>query len=474
MPNERKEAQFFDEHVPTNPVINAARLFVKCQDARHHFVNNLVKKIGFPYWDKSIVIKGPAPVAARTASDSADIVFIPFVQENSIRVDAGLRISIYPQDTTFQLICNWQYADSVSAGMDPKGQTLLLMSLDRSVFGHQLFRITDSTAFPMDSGRAAYVRLTSDIYTGNTTPGGRTELVTSTYLTVCNEVQVPNSGDLTGCAPGEPCNGYHTVNQCTTWVVYDVVEDGGSSTGSGTGGSTGNSGGSGGSGSAPEDWDPPPCTGANCSGGWVPVTDDPFQQGKIDSLLKRSALVCNRFRDSLATLCESEHKERFFNIVSYNNQNDTFRVLIGQSDDEVKPNYYMTGGRILIGSWHYHPKYSDGTPGSWPSGGDVAQLYDKQEGFVMIIDADNARYALVVENFAKMTAWKNIYGNGPNMFPEKVALSVLSDTRLYTTGSTYIDMTKEKLLAALGSSGICGIGLYKASAVKGTIFTKIN
>lgn len=273
-----KEVQFFNEHTNSSPVINAAREFVKAQNGKYHFVSNLVEKIGYPYWDKSLVFENIPPTASRTASDSANIVFIPFVQENANSVDAALCISIYPADTTFKIVTNWQYHDSASVGMSGKGQTLLLMSLDRSVFGHELFKIIDSTAFPMDTSRAAaYVRVNSDISAGPVAPHGKTQLVTSTYLTICNEVWVPNDGDLTGCAPGEPCNGYHLVNQCTTWVIYDVTDEEGG--GTGTGGTSGGSGGSTGGGDG--GWTPsnpcgqttPTVRGAtyDCGPGWVPV-----------------------------------------------------------------------------------------------------------------------------------------------------------------------------------------------------------
>ena len=75
----------------------------------------------------------------------------------------------------------------------------------------------------------------------------------------------------------------------------------------------------------------------------------------------------------------------------------------------------------------------------------------------MIVDTCDARYALLVENTATMTQWKNIFGNGPNMLPKKVFNSVMSDPRVYSSGSINVNMTKEKILVALGSSSSCGI-----------------
>jgi hypothetical protein len=266
-----------------------------------------------------------------------------------------------------------------------------------------------------------------------------------------------------------------------TWIW---VNTGGYGGGSGSGGSGSGTGGGGNCtnncGGTPPECQPIAVRGMNanpdCEPGWTPIPDPPPPPAAepIDTLLKKYSELVNRYRDSLGNLCESEHKERFFNIVHNNSQLDTFRVLTGLSDDEVKPNYYMIGGRVLKGSWHYHPKYSDGTPGSWPSGGDVAQLYDKSENFIMIIDTEGERYALVVENKSKMDSWKNIFGNGPKLITDKVYNSVLADPRAYSTGSDYVTMTKEKIMAALGNSNVSGIGLYQASSGSGTIYTKIN
>src|SRR5689334_2426543 len=51
--------KFFTSHQSTNPTIIAAQEFVKNQNDSFHFVENLVKKIGFPYWDKSLVFSKP-------------------------------------------------------------------------------------------------------------------------------------------------------------------------------------------------------------------------------------------------------------------------------------------------------------------------------------------------------------------------------------------------------------------------------
>lgn len=400
-----REARFFNGHLPANGLVNTARQFVMSQNKKYHFVKNLIDKLGYPYWDKAIV-KESEPVANRGASETEGTVFIPFVPENDNTVQATMAVSIHQQDTSFRIIQNWQHRERIHGSMTndstAENVTALFMLLHKEVFGHKRFHITDPALFadlPVPPNRTGREIIIHD------SPGETGRLNSQTFLYcfygyVCGTPSNPactgpNGCDYLNCPTGQ-------CEATSTCVEFEVEEEtgGGGPAGNG-GGGTGGGGPAGGSGgSTGGGWIPPdnPCVPTqannNCGQGWVPIELEeptPPVTEPIDSLLKKAAQLTNKYRDSLASLCESEHKERFFNIVNYNNQLDTFRVLIGLSDNEVHPNYYMTGGRILKGSWHYHPKYSDGTPGSWPSGSDVTELYDKEEGFVMIIDTDNAR-----------------------------------------------------------------------------------
>lgn len=79
-----------------------------------------------------------------------------------------------------------------------------------------------------------------------------------------------------------------------------------------------------------------------------------------------------------------------------------------------------------------------------------------------------------MENKVKMKAWEKIFGNGSKIFPDKVFTAIANDTRFSSVGPDFVQLTKEKLVAALGNSNTCGIGLYQASSSTGTTFIKIN
>ncbi|HVT83547.1 MAG TPA: hypothetical protein VHD35_00020 [Chitinophagaceae bacterium] len=470
--------KFFTGHRSSDPVITAAENFVKQQNEKYNFLNSLTKRIGFPYWDESMFFS--RLYAGRGSwADSESVIYIPFVRDTENFVNAALIIKMNVSDTTFRFLYDWQYAglgfDTITSADHWTARDVfhVFAVFDKTIFGGSKFLITDGRIFNRDTEQYVVTLVDSMPNTA-----GRGNLYEE--QTICNIIEECGLCAFRGetINPGRCCSPTYTI-QCTSIWVY--VDDPSNGTGGGTGGGGGGSGDpgggwqdpcSGGGGALPRGEVVQPCDGS----GWQPIPPDNglLPDESIDTVLNKYAQFVNKYRDSLGALCESEHKERFFNIVNYNNQLDTFRVLIGLSDDEVKPNYYMTGGRILYGSWHYHPKYSDGTPGSWPSGGDVTQLYDKPAGFIMIIDTYDARYALTVEDVTKMTVWKNIFGNGPTQLPFRLAQAVYADPRAYSTGSDYVQMTKEKLLAALGSSANCGIGLYQAISANGTTFTKIN
>ena len=433
---ERIETRFFNSRPTSNPVILSVMSLLNRKNECTPFVEKTVSQIGYPYWDKAVIISLPV-IAGRGAADSSRIIYIPFVRDSENFVNASMAIQVNPADTVIRYLSDWQYRQlpnsSLSLTDSAEKHALFFMTLDNLVFGRQDFIITDTLLFTTGAYRAASVHI--EVAAGTS---GRNEVM-SAPVPVCVNAAL----SLTQCVT---CPGNITLTQC--WSEYYGV---------------GTPGG-----------EPPAGGGGSGGGGWAPGGgSSPPSNEPTDSLLKKAALLVNKYRDSLSALCESDSAERFFNIVLSNNVYDTFRVVKGGKGDDVNPNYNI-GSLIRKGEWHYHQKYPDGTPGSWPSGADVIKLKDKSNGHVMIVDTYNARYALVVENTTQFAAWQNITGNGPVKFPRRVVDSVNADPRIWTNGASYIQMTKEKLIACLGSAASSGIGLYQASLANGTTFIKVN
>ncbi len=50
------EEKFFSNHPTSDSKLNAIINYVKRQNDKKHFVNKVVDQIGYPYWDKSLVL----------------------------------------------------------------------------------------------------------------------------------------------------------------------------------------------------------------------------------------------------------------------------------------------------------------------------------------------------------------------------------------------------------------------------------
>ncbi len=168
------------------------------------------------------------------------------------------------------------------------------MQLDKAVFGHTKFNITDTSLFRTPNGPAGYLLLDSVVSTNTNNFYELVEFcqdVTYFYqacpytLTACSE----------GCDQCYLCMESFVITYC--WQEYVDIGGGGGGTG-GSGGGTGNNGGgssgSGGGGSTPPNCDQQPEPFAKGSGGqtnvinpcggvgWVPIDDDPPYDPDLD------------------------------------------------------------------------------------------------------------------------------------------------------------------------------------------------
>lgn len=312
------EGNFFSRFAANDAATITASKYVERKETQYHFTDGIIQQIGFPHWDKSIVFNTAANnnPSITASNNDATIVFIPFVRDTENVVNALMRITITPSDTSYKIICNWQYTDSVSTGLIGRHQSLLLMALNRSVFHDDLYKITDSLSFIGSGRKGKFVQILSTAYQtlGKPTslPQGLLTQVTYT-VTICysQTVNVPvNSGNLTGCPPDGPCPFYTTQTTCEdiTWVDY--VDDGSGSSTPPT--SPGTGGGGGGYDpplpctpvltpvtTPPIDGDPiPPCPPGGDDGGWVPFEVTPCQKIQV---LKQSAAYrakCQQLKDS--------------------------------------------------------------------------------------------------------------------------------------------------------------------------------
>jgi hypothetical protein len=80
-----QESKFFDSHRSADPLEEALVNFIKSKNDKDNFVELVIKRIGFPRWDKAIT--RPAKSRSRNGrieSDSATLTYIPFVRTHRI------------------------------------------------------------------------------------------------------------------------------------------------------------------------------------------------------------------------------------------------------------------------------------------------------------------------------------------------------------------------------------------------------
>lgn len=265
------EDKFFNSHRTDDPAEKNLVDFLKRQNEKRHFVEKTATQIGFPRWDKALT-KGGLRANGRTASDSATLIYIPFVRDSQSYVNASMVIKASSSDTSFSYLCDWQYSNrqnSATAINDSAEYfAVFFMVLDKSVFGYNKFDLTDTTLFKGNNRKPVCIKL-KDAANAD----GRTTL---SEVVKCQDVTIyfedctyqGNPACTPTCDHCPLCMGSISYQYC--WSEYV-------GTGGGGGGSTGGGGGgSGGSGSG--DGTPPNCDGlpvaramrTQCAAGWEP------------------------------------------------------------------------------------------------------------------------------------------------------------------------------------------------------------
>ncbi|GEM_PF-2034408 len=328
------ENKFFNEHRSDDPLVQAINIYFKTFNSKHQFVGKTVNQIGFPYWDKSITFAktDENSVGRGNSEDSVSVTYIPFVRDSQQFVNASLLVRTTPSDTSFQYLCNWQYAefgfDTTQTGWNARNVFHVFALLDKNVFGRTKFRITDENLLTEDQNSYLdSLGLSFDsvevvfnfIQPSQKTTLGRGNLLMP--VTGCNDVvgcvkthmmafrsgkgQIQPAPDI--CPPGETPMVF-TI--CTDIWVYIPSGDNGSG-GSGGGGSTGGGGGSGGGGIPPECGSTlPGRTNLTdpCEPGWEPVLlppGTPYDPNNYDTIgvsnLLRTNFPCiaSLIKDSL-------------------------------------------------------------------------------------------------------------------------------------------------------------------------------
>ena len=275
-------SRFFTMPASSAPQAKAIAEAVKKQNQKHKFLSSLIKKAGYPRWDKAKVINH----ADRTTSgrgSAEELVYIPLVRDSQNRVGAILAAQMASGDTLYRLLYDSRYK---GFGYDTSGRTqwsarnaFLLFSLfDYSVFGHTKFVITDDSLYRRKTDSTSVVLTLKPETIRNFRAAVLSQVTECAQFTYCDIVS--NFG--CNCVRSSSSSECWDIEICTTYY-YDWGGSGGGETGgwTGTGSGTGEPGGGGGSNGGWWSGDPcagspartlRPALGSGCGTGWTVVS----------------------------------------------------------------------------------------------------------------------------------------------------------------------------------------------------------
>jgi hypothetical protein len=397
---------------------------------KHNFVTNAINQIGYPRWDKTIVIRAENKSNSLTSSDdSSNTYYIPFVRDSQNFVNASLVIFTNNYDTSFTFKYDWKYKqmqNTVNSINDSAEKfALFFMNLDKAVFGHTKFKILDQDLFRQNNKKGLFIVLSNSTNQNN--------LVAQVQ---CTDVQLSYNDcpySIGHCyGPGGVCDAFSfCVNgECTSSVEYQYCDDGG---GAGGGTSSGDGDGSG----LPNGDGPPGNTngggptgnGGGCSScgsggqqgpngspigtGWVPVSMI-IEPCETIVPLKNSTNYKSMFNQFKATALDTSFTYEFSASFSdVNQQNYNIATGINEPKGEVK--IIAQPGETITGCLHTHYK------GTLPifSVGDLRAAYDIVKNNINLAPqitlglatSQGNNYVLTIENIDKFMIFGNEYFN---------------------------------------------------------------
>lgn len=204
----------------------------------------------------------------------------------------------------------------------------------------------------------------------------------------------------------------------------------------------------------------------------MPIEDEPQSNIPIDSIPTILSVICNHKMDSLYQWgMTNGFREQSFIVVKKNGIIYPKNYVVGTlSGDQTDVNYTLATGEQLLAYFHTH---AEDTASYWRTSFSPDDLLEFNKnanvtGYTALLEVGNARYAFVVEDVSKKSAF-NISKKGRHEKLYKAVFNTLSSQ--ISNGQT---LTEETWIQYLGSATVSGIGFYKATAPNKNNFTKLN
>ena len=487
-----KESRFFNEHKSSNPQVQGIADYVKRQNDKLGFVEKTTQMIGYPRWDKAMVIEKPVNQLLEDEGGNQQVTYIPFVRDSQNYVNAALAVLINSGDTSMNYLCDWQYAQKqnseISISDTAEHFAVLLMVMDKNVFGHTKFAITDKTLFKQNGNDAMFVTLNDNggrLVETNTTPGCYEATISwqdCPYIEK-NGYCYGENGACDNCA------------ECTSSISWVYCEQGagsgggsGGGSGSGSGGTGGTGGGSGGGGTG-GGGTPPPCggaitptsnlieTNAPCTPGWGPILPDepdvPLNDTTIAMRLKRLITKAQVTIDSLHTKSQEDNKERTFTYIKTPTDTSVMWIREGTSHTSSPT---LAQNACAIFHTHYEDDPTGGTDRNQCfDGPDLYKVYknfaiDKFPIETSIISTRDFFYAFVIVDVNKFRSFIRTLCNSIDI---RIIAETLYNLHIDGMNSCTGSCTWQKM-TEIGFLNITGNGNSELSGVKVFISPRSN
>ena len=218
-------SRFFTIPALTDSRVKAIAEKIKKQNDQYHFVNDLVKRVGLPKWNKALIAENPNSTNRGADADSTmDYIYIPFADT---AVEAFLIVGLTETDTLLRLLNKFEYKnfsfDTVQTGTEWTARQMFYMFgyFEKEVLNAKLFVIDDPRLISLtDSSKKAIVTL----HNNSQSKSSRTSLFEQVNLCwtvdVCYEPPGGNYQGLCGGECDENCQYFdYDYEDCVTFWV---------------------------------------------------------------------------------------------------------------------------------------------------------------------------------------------------------------------------------------------------------------
>ncbi len=241
---------FFSYNVQdADPLVMKVLTEVKRRNEQSAFIEQFAKSNGYAIWNKSIIKKGVKNRRKTNSFQSSGgedtMIYIPLVMEDSLSVTGFIIATINDSiGLSFNRASYYQFLSFTDTEneMNASQYAGFMLMLDRCVFGHDKYIVTDPRLFKSNSDNGMGNKLL--IWKNNIGSGGN-------YLVgddVCEEWEIwyNPDGDACNCSGDEYLTGEtYTTGDCSTGGVtwWWPISGGGTAPGGGTPGTGGGGGG---------------------------------------------------------------------------------------------------------------------------------------------------------------------------------------------------------------------------------------